>query len=105
LRKIRRLDPSPLSELLPGVLRGLMGARGWGIEKVRAAWGDLVGPAIAKRTRVKALEQGQVRVEVASAALKHDLATFRRPALLKGLQARLPELSIRALTFRVGSIR
>jgi len=51
---------------------------------------------------VAAVEGGRVRVEVASAAVRHDLATFRAAEVLKGLQERLPELRIQEVSYRLG---
>jgi hypothetical protein len=96
-------DPTPIGELLPAVLRGIKGPPGH-LERVRKAWGEIVGPLVASRTRVAGVENGQVRVEVASAALKHDLATFRQPEVLKGLQERLPEMGIRGVSYRVAAV-
>jgi len=94
-----------MSDVLPGVLRGVRGAAGGGaLAKVRRAWAEAVGEAVAKRTRVAACEGGKIRVEVASAALKHDLATFRAPQLLEGLRNALPELRLKELSFRVAAL-
>ncbi len=95
--------PTPIHELLPAVLRSLKGPAG-PVERVRKAWGEVVGPLVASRTRVAAVENGQVRVEVASAALKHDLATFRQPEVVKGLKERLPEMGIRGVSYRVAAV-
>jgi hypothetical protein len=57
---------------------------------------------VAERTRVASVEEGRVRVEVASAAVRHDLATFRSADVLKRLRERLPELRIREVSYRLG---
>jgi hypothetical protein len=51
---------------------------------------------------VASVEEGRIRVELASSAVRHDLATFRRAEVLKGLQERLPELRIREVSYRLG---
>jgi len=96
-------EPTPIGELLPSVLRGIKGTSG-PLDRVRKAWGEIVGPLVASRTRVAGLENGQVRVEVASAALKHDLSTFRQPEVVKGLRERLPEMGIRDVSYRVAAV-
>ena len=79
MRGPRRVgEPAPIQEVLPAVLRGLQGTATGPVERARKAWGEVVGPLVASRTRVASVENGRVRVEVASAALKHDLATFQR---------------------------
>jgi hypothetical protein len=42
---------------------------------------------------------------VASAALKHDLATFRSADVLGALRERLPDLSVQRVSYRVASLR
>lgn len=99
-------EPKPLKETLSSLLReirSLSGEKG-PLGKARAAWADLVGAAAASRTRVAALENGSLLVEVASSALKQDLSTFRREELLKGLRERVPEARIETLRFRVGTV-
>ncbi len=104
MSKPKRLgDPAPIGELLPAVLRSLRGAAG-PVDRLRKAWGDVVGPVVASRTRVAGIENGQVRVEVASAALKHDLSTFRQPEIVKGLTERLPDLGIRGVSYRLAAV-
>ena len=76
MKKRRKGEPTSLRQLVPGVLRGLRG--------------PTRGPVV------------RVRVEVASAAVRHDLATFRHAEVLKGLQERLPELRIREVSYRLG---
>ena len=103
MTKRRRLDPSPLKELVPGILRGIRGPQAGAVGKVRGAWAGIVGPSVAGRTRVCGVEGGRVRIEVESAALKHDLATFRRAEILTDLQKRLPDLALKEISFRVGT--
>lgn len=99
MTKRRRLDPSPLREFLPGVLRGLKPPGR--LERIREAWAEVVGPVVASRTRVVGCEEGRLKVEVASAPLKHDLSTFRREEILGGLDERLPDLKIKAVRYTV----
>ncbi|MHC4492459.1 MAG: DciA family protein, partial [Planctomycetota bacterium] len=98
----RKSEPASLRQLVPGVLRGLRGAASGPVARVREVWPEVVGPAVAARTRVASVEEGRIRVELASAAVRYDLATFRRAEVLKGLQERLPELRIREVSYRLG---
>lgn len=74
------------------------------MERARKAWTAAVGPAVARRSRVAAVESGRLRVEVASAALKHDLSTFRCAEVLDRLRREAPELRIREVRYRVASL-
>lgn len=102
MRKRRKSEPASLRQLVPGVLRGLRGPTTGPVAQVREVWPEVVGAAVAARTRVAAVEGGRIRVEVASAAVRHDLATFRGAEVLKGLQERLPDLRIREVSYRLG---
>ena len=102
MRKRRKNEPASLRQLVPSVLRGLRGPSRGPVARIRDVWAEVVGPAAAARTRVAAVEGGRVRVEVASAAVRHDLATFRAAEVLKNLQERLPELRIQEVAYRLG---
>ena len=102
MRKRRKNEPASLRQLVPSVLRGLRGPTRGPVVRVREVWAAVVGPVVAARTRVASVEEGRIRVEVASAAVRHDLATFRRAEVLRSLQERLPELRIREVSYRLG---
>jgi predicted nucleic acid-binding Zn ribbon protein len=74
------------------------------LKRLRAAWPGVVGPQAAERTRLVAFDQGVLSVDVASAALKHDLATFRREEILAALQERLEGARIKAVRYRVSDL-
>ena len=103
-RQRRVGEPAPIHEVVPSVLRGLTGSATGPVERARKAWGEVVGLEVASRTRVAGVENGRVRVEVASAALKHDLATFREADVLRGLKERLPDMGIREVSYRVAAL-
>ena len=95
-------QPRLISELLPGVLKGLRGPKGSRMERLGPVWVEVAGESTATRTRLSGLESGVLTIEVESAALKHHLTTFRRETLLGQLQERLPDLPLHDLRFRVG---
>jgi predicted nucleic acid-binding Zn ribbon protein len=97
-------EPAPIQEVLSDVLRGFRRASASPVGRVRKAWAEVVGQAFARRTRVTGLSNGQVTVEVSSAALKHDLVAFRAEEVLRGLRERLPDLGIRGVSYRVGAV-
>jgi hypothetical protein len=103
-KKFRRADPVALSEILPGVLRQVRPRKN-PIDKIRKVWAEVVGPEAAPRTRPLALEQGVLQVEVASAALKHHLSTFRAEEVLEGLRLRLEKVRITQVRYRLGDLR
>lgn len=106
MRKPRRVgEPAPIQELLPSILRGIKGVPGGPMDRLRQAWRETVGAESASRTRLAAFSNGQLRVEVASAALKHDLVAFRAADVIKGLRDRLPDMGIREISYRVAALR
>ena len=100
----RSLEPTPVREILPGLIRKVRSEGRGAVSRLQAVWPDVVGAPTAGRTRILGVESGQVRVAVASAAVKHDLSTFRREEVLAELRRRLPDLRIRAVSYRVGSV-
>ncbi|MHC4932067.1 MAG: DciA family protein [Planctomycetota bacterium] len=104
MRKRRYIEPSPLKEVLPGVLRGLKPSKASPVGRVRAVWDEVVGPEAASRTHVASLESGILQVQVSSAALKHHLSTFQAEEVLRRLRERLGGPVVRSVRYRVGSL-
>lgn len=78
-------EPEPVGEILPNVLKGLRPKAGDPLRAVCERWPGVVGEATARRARPVALKDGELTVEVASAALRQHLAVFRRAEILKAL--------------------
>ena len=106
MRKPKRQgEPAPIQEVLPSLLRGIKGAAGGPLDRLRKVWGEILGPEVAARTRVASFLDGKLRVEVASAALKHDLVAFRSQEVLGALRERLPDLAVQGVSYRVAALR
>jgi len=79
-----------------------------GYAQVRAAgerdtaWQEVAGEQFAPSTRVAGIRRGVFEVLVANSLMMQEL-TFRKEALLAGLQEKLPEAKIKQLRFRLGS--
>lgn len=67
------------------------------------AWEEVVGPAIARRTRVAGFKSHKLYVDVDSAAHLHELRTFGKDKILADLRERLPSLRVQDIVFRPGS--
>ncbi|HAB13182.1 MAG TPA: hypothetical protein DCE47_15970 [Planctomycetaceae bacterium] len=85
-----------LSELV--ALKGL--AKSGAAEQLSQAWKDAAGERIASETRVVAVKNRSLEIEVASAALMYELDSFHKSGLLETLQ-RQPGLEINRLKFRL----
>ena len=73
-------------------------------DQIGRAWVEILGPEIAKRTRLsRTIHKGVLHVEVASPALLGELSGFRRAEILKGLQERVKRKHIEDLKFKLGS--
>ena len=85
-----------LSELV--ALKGL--ARSGAAEQLSQAWKDAAGERIATETRVVAVKNRALEIEVASAALMYELDSFHKSSLLEALREQ-PGLEINRLKFRL----
>ncbi len=73
-------------------------------DQIGRAWVDIVGPQIAKHTRLaRVIRKGVLSIEVDSSSLLQELDGFRRAEILKGLQDRVKRKHIEDLRFRLGS--
>ena len=69
-----------------------------------AAWPDLVGEDVARRTRTAGFRDGTLTVLTPSSAWSHQL-TFLAPTILERLRARCPSVAVRRLRFSVATGR
>jgi len=67
------------------------------------AWTEMVGEAIARRTRLRDFTDGTLTVEVDSPALLHELNGFMKESLLAGLRGGGEGRDVNALRFRLAS--
>ena len=79
-------------------LKGL--AKSGAAEQLSQAWQKAAGERIASETRVVAVKNRSLEIEVASAALMYELDSFHNPGLLETLQQQ-PGLEINRLKFRL----
>jgi predicted nucleic acid-binding Zn ribbon protein len=95
--------PEPLSE----ILSRLFAARGWGRRQDRlrleTAWGEAIGAAGSRHTRVAALRRGVLEIWVDNAVLLQELAHYQKRRLLEQLRGRLPGVTLTDLRFRAGA--
>ena len=75
--EVKRSNEQTLKEVIDQLLKAYRLEPG--IEKARLAgeWERLLGPALAKRTRVASLEKGRLTIHVRSAALREELSMSR----------------------------
>jgi hypothetical protein len=71
---------------------------------VCAAWPEVVGAAVAARTRPARLRDGLLTIWTAGSAWSHQLS-FLEPAILESLRSRVPDAGVKRLRFMVASGR
>jgi hypothetical protein len=71
---------------------------------ISAAWPDVVGAAVASRTRPARLRDGLLTVWTAGSAWSHQLS-FLEPVILESLRSLVPDAGIKRLRFMVASGR
>ncbi len=97
---------SSLGELAKKLAGRTAKRRATAADRVAEAWAAAVGPALADVTRVRSVRDGTAVVATLSAPLCHELASFRREALLAALNERLAAAKappVTALVFRIGA--
>lgn len=72
----RRGGAQPLSKLMRSVLRDSGLAEGLRRARIHAAWKQALGPDLARRTTIVRFRNGELVVEVDSAAHLHELKNF-----------------------------
>ncbi len=92
-----------LGDILGSLLQRRAYARPLAIDAWGAAWLRAAGERLAARTRVTAIRDGILTVEVGSAAQRYELEAFHAPELLRALQADPTVGPLRRLVFRTGN--
>ena len=99
----RRGTTEALGDIVASLLQRRSYARPLALSGLRQAWQRAAGERLASRSRVAALRDGVLTIEVASASQCYELEAFRARQLLGALQADPDAPGIRRLVFRVGS--
>ncbi|MEM8885703.1 MAG: DUF721 domain-containing protein [Planctomycetota bacterium] len=94
-------EPKPVEEILPAILRSVRPRASDPVVKLRQSWAEVVGEATARKSRVASCQDGEIVVEVASAALRQHLGVFLREEILESLRERHPELALNRLRCKV----
>jgi predicted nucleic acid-binding Zn ribbon protein len=93
--------PRPLGEILKAVLRRKRVREKGRYSALVAAWEDIVGEGVASRTHIGSFDDGELVVQVDSAALLHELNSFMKDQLLAGLRATDGGRDVASLRFRL----
>lgn len=89
-----------MGEIIPALMRRLrLDENAW-VNDVQAGWSELVGPAIAKHTRVGRYVQGTLTVFVDSSVWMSEILRHR-PRILAALQQRFSVNRIRAVRYEL----
>ena len=96
-----RREPVSMQTALAGFLR----ASGWSARMrhvpVFQAWIEALGPELSRRARPARFENGELQVEVESAAHFHELSTFTGETYRERANARLDKPEIARVVFRL----
>jgi predicted nucleic acid-binding Zn ribbon protein len=96
-----------MTEALGDIVASLLQRRGYArplaLSGLREAWLRAAGERVYARSRVVALRDGVLTIEVASSAQCYELEAFQARQLLGALQADPGASGVRRLVFRVGN--
>ena len=92
-----------LSDVIPQLFKKVGIATGRNRE-IQNAWREVAGEEISENTKVVAFRSGVLTIEVAPAALLHELTIYYKKDFLKLLRARL-KFGLNDLKFKVASAR
>jgi hypothetical protein len=96
---------TPVSSLLPGVLKSLGVASETVSRQVRAAWDLAADPAWRGRAEPQSVSGGWLLVAVPSSSLRQELSQFHRERLFRVVQAALPSVPLVGIRFIDGRTR
>lgn len=91
-----------IKELLPRALARIGRSLKGRSDLVLAVWPDVIGPEFAAMARAVKFTDGVLEVRVSNSTLLSILVQSDKNRILRNLRARLPEVSIRDVWFRMG---
>jgi predicted nucleic acid-binding Zn ribbon protein len=101
--RAHRQEARPIGDVLKALLRRKKFLQKGKYAALTQTWAELVGTAIAARTRIRAFQEGRLTIEVTSSVLLHELNGFMKPQLLSGLQAGKGGRDVAELRFCLGN--
>lgn len=97
----RRLAGKPLQAALKRLMKTLDVPGRKKTDRWVTLWAEAVGSELAGQTRVMTFKNGILTIRVPNAALKSELETFHKQALLHTLQDKCEGTILRDLSFRM----
>jgi predicted nucleic acid-binding Zn ribbon protein len=95
------MEPRSIGESLRGFLRSSdVVKRSRATQRWTEVWRQVAEPAVLAHTEVRGVRQGVLTIAVDSPPLLHELASFRREALLRALNDRAEGEALKDLFFR-----
>lgn len=89
------------ASLVDAILKSIGAADGIDEERVRSAWSELAGPAIAQHTSPVSLRKGELVLRVSQPAMRFHLEQMK-PMLLERLRMQLGKDRLKAIRFTLG---
>ena len=98
----KKREPEEISSILSRWMAKNRAHRRAGQKPIHLLWKEAAGPELAQGTRATRLAGGVLTVEVSSAPLLNELATYRRKEILERVRA-LEELrGVQEIRFKAG---
>ena len=92
----------PICDIIPKVKSQLLRESTKKNLAISEHWDNIVDAVTARRTKVQGLKQKMLYVAVESPALMHELANFKKDAILHKVQTKYPDLHVRDIKFIIG---
>jgi predicted nucleic acid-binding Zn ribbon protein len=89
-----------LKEMLPAILRSIEHRHAQNPTAVLAYWTQLIGPELSKMTQAISLNKGVLTVKVKNSTLYSLLCQSEKPKLLKKIQKKFSQETVKDLLFR-----
>lgn len=96
-REGARPEPRRFGDLIRDFLKSPVMARRGDMAELSEAWTRAAGAEVARRSRPVALKAGELMVNFASAAVRHEVEAFRKAEILARLKTELPGRRVASL--------
>jgi len=90
-----------LYELLPNILKRIGRSYSNRLDLIMLSWPEIIGPKLAKMTRVVAYENAVLLVCVSNSTLYSLLVQNYKPKILRDIKRCFPDLKIKDIKFKI----
>ena len=101
---MKRNQPEPIKDIIANIIEDLSSGKKFRERQVLEVWSEVAGKRIVRHTRPVMVRNGRLLINVDRSVWLYELTQKHKDRLLKRLQKRVGEDTLKEIQFRMGEI-